>query len=72
MERTIFYTHQTSGACAGVCACNRTHQMERTDSQVIINQHNFKASIGGPQEPAYLVTLTEEILNGKLHFLCSV
>ena len=25
-----------------------------------------------PQETAYLVTFTEEILNGKLHFLCSV
>ena len=24
-----------------------------------------------PQFPADLVTLTEEILNGKLHFLCS-
>ena len=26
----IFYTHQTSGACAGVCACDHTHQMEKT------------------------------------------
>ena len=25
-----------------------------------------------PQETAYLVTFTEEILNGKLHLLCSV
>ena len=25
-----------------------------------------------PHFPAYLVTFTEEILNGKLHFLCSV
>ena len=25
-----------------------------------------------PQETAYLVIFTEEILNGKLHFLCSV
>ena len=25
-----------------------------------------------PQEPADLVTFIEEILNGKLHFLCSV
>ena len=25
-----------------------------------------------PQEPGDLVTFTEEILNGKLHFLCSV
>ena len=25
-----------------------------------------------PQENANLVTFTEEILNGKLHFLCSI
>ena len=25
-----------------------------------------------PQETEYLVTFAEEILNGKLHFLCSV
>ena len=31
MARDIFYTHQISGACAGVCACNRTYQMEKTD-----------------------------------------
>ena len=29
MTRAIFYTHQTRGACAGVCACDRTHQMEK-------------------------------------------
>ena len=27
--RTIFYTHQTRGACAGVCACDRKHRMEK-------------------------------------------
>ena len=32
----------------------------------------MKFSINDPQETAYLVTFTEEILNGKLHFLCSV
>ena len=26
----IFYTHQTIGACAGMCACNCTNQMEKT------------------------------------------
>ena len=25
-----------------------------------------------PQDPADLVTFTEKILNGELHFLCSV
>ena len=26
----IFYLHQTSGTCAGMCACYRMHQMEKT------------------------------------------
>ena len=26
----IFYMHQTSGACAGVCTCDHTHQMDKT------------------------------------------
>ena len=30
MARTNFYTHQTSGAFVGMCACDRTHQMEKT------------------------------------------
>ena len=30
VARGIFYTHKTSGACAGVCACDRTHQMKKT------------------------------------------
>ena len=30
MARAIFYTHQTSGECAGACVCDRTHQMEKT------------------------------------------
>ena len=29
-EACYFYTHQTSGACDGRCACDRTHQMEKT------------------------------------------
>ena len=31
MVCAIFYTHQTSGAYAGVWAFNCTHQMEKTD-----------------------------------------
>ena len=31
MTRAIFYTHQTSGVCVGVCACDRMHQMEKTE-----------------------------------------
>ena len=36
----IFYTHQTSGMCAGVCMCDRLHQMEKTVSPVsfMVNQ----------------------------------
>ena len=30
--RATFYMHQTSGVCTGVCACYRTHQMEKTDT----------------------------------------
>ena len=26
----FFYTHQTSGACAAMCACDRTHQTDQT------------------------------------------
>ena len=29
MACAIFYMYQTSGACAGVCACNCTHEMEK-------------------------------------------
>ena len=36
MGSAIFYTHQTSDACAGVCACNRKHQMEKTARKVHI------------------------------------
>ena len=28
----FFYTHQTSGGCAGVWTCDHTHQMEKTDT----------------------------------------
>ena len=30
MVCNIFYTHRTNGKCAGVCACDHTHQMENT------------------------------------------
>ena len=31
----------------------------------------FLKNLSIPQKTAHLVTFTEEILNGKLHFLCS-
>ena len=36
MACVIFYTHQTSGACAGVCACERMHQMEKIAQRSIL------------------------------------
>ena len=30
MARAIIYMHETSGACAGMCACDRMHKMEKT------------------------------------------
>ena len=35
MARATFYKHQTSGACAGLCTCDRTHQMEKIESYLI-------------------------------------
>ena len=37
MVRTIFCTHQTTGTRAGVCACDRTHQMEKAGRGCGIN-----------------------------------
>ena len=28
----IFYMHQISGTCTGVCGCDRMHQMEKTEN----------------------------------------
>ena len=30
MVHAIFYMHQTSGASAGMCVCDRTHQLKKT------------------------------------------
>ena len=32
----IFHKHQISGACAGVCTCNCTHQMEKTVNLILL------------------------------------
>ena len=42
MAHAIFYTHQTGGVCAGVCACNPTHQMEKTDMNVAVEEVLFR------------------------------
>ena len=43
MARAIFYTLQTSGACAGVYECDRTHQMEKTTAADHITLKFLKA-----------------------------
>ena len=40
----IFYMHQTDGTCAGMWACSRTHQMEKTESMIISNNLGSKPS----------------------------
>ena len=40
MGRAIFYTLQNSGAYAGACVCDRTHQMEKTDSYIILTYNS--------------------------------
>ena len=31
----IFYTNQTKGACTGVYACNRKHEMDKTAGLIL-------------------------------------
>ena len=33
MIHAIFYIHRNSAACAGVCMCDRTHQMNKTPTK---------------------------------------
>ena len=45
----------------------------KSRSRFYITTHKNKVFHAGfPQETADLVTFTEDTLNGKLHFLCSV
>ena len=37
----IFYSHQTSGTCAGMCACNGIHQMEKTELHLVTMHIKF-------------------------------
>ena len=37
MVLAIFYMYQTSAKCAGMCLCNRTHQMDKTDFVVSVS-----------------------------------
>ena len=35
LVRAVFYTHQTSDACSGACACDSKHQMEKTERYIL-------------------------------------
>ena len=35
----IFYTHQTCGAYAGLCVCDRTRHMEKTGDSTAKKKH---------------------------------
>ena len=36
------YMHQTSGMCTGMCACNQTHQMEKSEPDEQPDEKNMK------------------------------
>ena len=41
--RPTFYRHQTSGTCAGVCTCDRKHQMQETGTAIFfLNEWSYK------------------------------
>ena len=46
MVRAIFYMHETSGICAGVCVCNHTYQMEKTAFAVFVLTERMLISLG--------------------------
>ena len=48
----IFQTHQTSGAGAGLCACNRIHQLEKT----VVDRCGWSALLLG-WNPLYIVSI---------------
>ena len=44
----IFYMHQTSGACAGVCACDCMHQLDKiTRGSIIQHKQGIQLCYGG-------------------------
>ena len=47
-EGAIFYMHQNCDACAGVCACNRTHKMEKTGLNKSYSHSSQKVFIPPP------------------------
>ena len=57
VTHAIFYMHQKSGACAGLCTCNRMHQMDKT-----AYNHNLKVTHVRSLVFQYYMQLTNFIL----------
>ena len=71
MAHAIFYMHQTSGACAGVCACDHTHQMEKTDVEGHVRKKlnlNFMSLVGFPASKIWMFFL-ENFCGGGLEII---
>ena len=45
----LFFTHQTSNTCAGMCACDCTYQMEKTDKY-----HDFAVTVPRSYQDIYV------------------
>ena len=61
MARAIFYTHQTSGACAGICPFNCMHEMDKTAPNV-----DIQTSAGDPLEYHFFVLSFREAVEHKI------
>ena len=53
-DYAIFYVHQTSSTCAGMCTCNHTHQMEKTDVSSL------------PQKSLFILSMVQALINSQL------
>ena len=45
VAHTVFYKPETNGACAGVFACDRTHQTKKTATTQKLNFKNLLLSL---------------------------
>ena len=63
MARAIFYTHQTSGACIGVCTWGCTHQMEKTVLFIVRSEdHRKPGNECGFPNPAGLTIFAKSLI----------
>ena len=65
VARAIFYMHQTSGACAGECACDRTHQMEKIEMGLWLVDISYMKYL--PPKASYKIALA-----GDYFFIVSI